>query len=146
MSNFCACQVFLQPSCSGAWVDISGKAASVAVDGGEFDIGEIKLFGEDHPQVDVGKHARLTLTFRAKYTEAALEPYALIQAAYDNYCDHSMCVRYIPLGDTVGNKVYTTISGILVSPVYPAGDAATPDPTTIEFSITCPRIEISNVV
>lgn len=144
--NFCKAKVYLQASCSGVWTDISGKAASVSVDGGEFDVGEIKVFGEDYPQVDVGKPSRITVTVKALYTENASEPYEIIKTAYETFCDHGICVRWIPLGDTAGNKQFTTVSGVLLSPVYPAGDASTPDPTTIEFAVTCPKIEESVVV
>jgi len=138
--------VELQALCSGAWVDISKLAASVAVDGGDFDIGEIKLFGEDHPSVAVGKHNRMNVTIRALYTEDALEPYELVKTAYETYCDHGICARWTPLGDgTPGNNIFTTISGVLTTPVYPAGDASSADPCVIEFTITCPRIEESAV-
>lgn len=145
-SNFCRAEVFLQPLCSGSWTEISQLGASVAVDGGEFDIGEVKVFGADYPVVAVGKPGRINVTVRALYTEVVSEAYELVKTAYETFCDHALCLRWIPLGSTVGNKVFTTVSGILTNPVYPGGEAATPDPTTIEFTVTCQRIDESNVV
>jgi len=145
-SNFCKAELFLQPGCTGDWEDITGDGASVAVDGGETSVGEIFTFGKNYPIVLDGKPGRINVTARVAYTEAADEATELLRAAYETNCDRSMCIRWVPRGSTGGNKMFTTVSGILISAPYPGGEANSPDPTTIEFTITCPRIEVADVV
>lgn len=144
-TNFCRADVYFQVACSGAWNPITGRSA-VAVAGGAVAIGEAYIFDSPHPVLVDGKHGPHTVTARILYTETAGETTELVQAVYEADCDRAACLRWIPLGTTAGNKRYTTVSGILISPVYPQGDAGVPDPTMVEIVITCSDITVDRVV
>lgn len=146
MSNFCRAKVYVQPDCTGIWNDISEEGAAVSVDGGEVGIGEEFFFGLDYPVLAGGKPGRVNVTVRAQYTEDATEVTEVVRAIYEGGCDRDICVRWVPLGETVGNKQYTTVSGILTTPVWPGGEASSADITMIEFTVTCPTIDVDDVV
>lgn len=146
VSNFCKAKVEVQPSCTGVWTDISGEGAAVAWDGGGVMYGKAHAFGEDAPMLAPGKTDEVTVTIRAHYTEGADEFTELFRAAYENECDHGMCVRWTPLGATVGNKQYTTISGFVIKPVWPAGAAGSADITMSEGVVVCADIAVDDAV
>ena len=145
MSNFCKCKVYMQPNCGGSWIDISGKSASVNVEGGDREMAETNLFGTDHPVVTTGKHSAYQVTCRVLYTEVADEPYDRLRGIMASGCDAGLCLRYVPLGDTSGNWQYTTVSGKLMNAPLPGGDVDTVESTMIEFKVVCSDIEKDTV-
>jgi len=143
--NFCAADLYIDPGCIDSFTDISGRGASVAWDGGEVASAEQHVFSDDYPKVESGKPGMVTVTCKVMYSEGAGEATELLRAVYEAGCDRSVCVRWIPLGTTSPNKRYTTVSGILISPTWPQGEAGAADITLIEFKVVCPTINVDDV-
>lgn len=145
MSNFCSAKVEIQPDCAGAWTDVSGNGAAVSWDGGEVKYGVQHTFDGDVPKLASGKPGEVTITFRACYSEAAGEVTELVRTIYEAGCDRDLCFRWTPLGATVGNKQYTTVSGFLITPTWPQGDAENADTTMIEFKVVAATVTVADV-
>jgi len=139
--------LYIQPLCSGEWHKISDNTASVSVDGGEVALGVDYTFGRKHPILTDGKPSEINVTCRVLYTEANDEATELVRAVYERDCsERGLCVRWIPRGATAGNKQYTTVSGIVLKPVYPGGEAGEAALTGTEFSVTCTHVLTEDVV
>lgn len=144
--NFCNARLYIDPGCIDSWTNISGRGAAVNWDGGEVASAEQHVFDDDYPKVDTGKPGMVTVTCKAMYSEGAAEATELLRGVYEGGCPRDLCVRWIPLGDTAPNKRYTTLSGILITPVWPQGDAGAADITLIEFKVVCPTVFVDDVV
>lgn len=126
-----------------AWTDVSGFSNSVKVDGGERAIGEFFTVDGDTPILTAGKRSALTVTVAAVYTEAGSDPYALAVAAYEDCTP--LYVRWSPKGGNATNFQFTTSSGFVTQPVYPAGAADSGDPISIEVAVQVASITKSVV-
>ena len=146
VSNFCDAAVGIQPGCAGAFTDITGLGAAVAVAGGDVMFGVSHAYGEDAPFVVGGKTNPYVVTFRYHYTEGAGETFELVRAIREGGCNRKLCGKWAPKGETAPNFVFTTTSGILTRFTYPAGSAADAAITMGEFDITCPGIDTSPAV
>lgn len=134
----------LQMSTSGsAWTDISGFANSVAVSGGDRDIGALNTMTGDTPILAAGKRNALDVTVKAAYTENASEPHVVATTAYET--PSSLYLRWAPSGSSSGKKLFTTSAGIVKSPVYPQGGADSGDPVTVDITITVASITASTI-
>jgi hypothetical protein len=145
--NFCRATVELQPACTGSWINISGDAASVAVDGGEISSAEQNVFGSKFPIVAAGKPGSIDVTVTAVYTEVPSGVADIIRTAYETgACDQTLCLRWSPGGGDVGDLLYTTVSGFLTSHPYVGGDANAADISLVTLTVKCQRIETTTIV
>jgi hypothetical protein len=116
------------------WTDISGYSNMVQVAGGERQSAEFFTADGDTPIFTVGKRGTFDLTVNCVFVEPhSSTPAETIRSAYEGATD--LYVRWVPAGNTTGNARYTAGPGKILSPVYPAGDASTPDPIALEFTI-----------
>jgi len=116
------------------WVDISGFANSVSVDGGERAIGEFFTAEGDTPIVTSGKRGLLEITIKAVYTEDAADaPYIMAQTAYDNHTN--LRVRWSPKGGNIGDFRFTADDAPIIGPVFPQGSADSADAIPIEIKL-----------
>ena len=115
------------------YTDISGYSNKVEIGGGERMSGEFFTADGDTPILTVGKRGSFDIGANVLYSEGAQAPYLTIKDAYENATQ--IYLRWAPAGNTVGNKRYTAGPGYILSPVYPAGDASSPDPIACEFTI-----------
>ena len=119
----------------GAWTDISGWGATVAVGGRERQVGEIYSHDGDHAIVGRGKLQPLDVTVRAIYTDGGLDPYAIVLPALENHT--VLQVRWSPYGGQAGEKQYTTDAthSHVTSCPAPSGEAGSGDPIMLEFMV-----------
>lgn len=129
---------------SAGWTDISGFANSVAVSGGDRDIGALKTLSGDTPIIAGGKRNPLDVTVKVAYTEGATEPHVVATNVYEA-SGSSLYLRWAPSGSSAGKKLFTTSAGIVKSPVYPQGGADSGDPVTVDITITVASITPSTM-
>jgi len=120
---------------SGAWTDFSGWGTSIAVSGGERNLGEAYTFEGDTAIIGIGKQKPYTITVRAIYTEGVSDPYALLLAAFQAH--NVVQVRWSPFGGDTNEKRYTTHASYsyISAMLPPQGEAASGDPITFEFTV-----------
>lgn len=118
---------------SASNVDASGYSNKVEVGGGERAYGEFFTADGDTPILTVGKRSSFELTMNVVYTEGAGHPFEMTMSAYENATGFYM--RWSPKGGGSGDWLFTSGVGYILSPVYPGGDASTPDVVTIEFTL-----------
>jgi hypothetical protein len=129
----------------GAWTDISGWGATVAVSGRERQAGEGFTHDGDRAIVGHGKLQPLDVTVRAIYTEGGLDPYAIVLPALENHA--VLQVRWSPYGGQAGEKQYTTNlthSHVINCPA-PSGEAGSGDPVMLEFTVRTSDIASADV-
>jgi len=126
-----------------AWVEISGYAGMVSVDGGERITGAAYTADGDTAIIKAGKRAPLTVTARVVYTEISNEGYDEANDAYE--AGSAFYLRWSPGGGASGDLGYTTSSGIIKQPVYPAGDVESGDPITVELVVECASVTESSI-
>jgi hypothetical protein len=119
----------------GAWTDFSGWGCSVAVSGGERQVGDAYTFDGDTAIIGIGKQQPYTVTVRAVYTEAAPDPYNILLAAFQAH--NVVRVRWSPWGGDLGEKRYTTHAqySYITAMLPPQGEAGSGDPITFEFTV-----------
>lgn len=120
------------------WVDVSGFANSVGVDGGERATAEFFTVGGDTPIVTAGKRGFLGVTVKAVYTEAGSDAYAMGMAAYEN--NSPLYLQWCPKGSGLGAFVFTTSIGRVTKPTYPQGAADSAEAIQFELGISCGSI------
>jgi len=117
------------------WVDLSGHGASVAVGGGEREVGEQLTFGADTPIVKGGARNAVELTVKYIYTEEEGDPFLLLEEQHtDNYGE--LYCQYQAKDDGLW---YKTGAGILVKPGYPQGEPSG-DVVLSEFAMKCAEL------
>lgn len=129
-----------------SWSDISGQAATVTVEGGDYGVGEqMTAEGAEAVVVPSGKRAPVTVTCNALYTETAQEAWALVRARYEGD-DPTIWLRWSPKGGAVGESRLTCAVGgaaaavPIVSCNLPEMDAGSEDPALFEFSVRAPGL------
>lgn len=127
-----------------AWVDISGQAATVNVDGGDVGVAtQHTAEGAEAIVMSSQKAAPRTVTVRSVYTEAAGEAFATVWAAYAG-ADKRIYLRWSPAGGANGDFQYTcAVGGVAASvPIatctLPELDAGGEDVALFEFSVMAP--------
>jgi hypothetical protein len=126
-----------------AWTDISGFANKVQVGGGERSSAEYYTADGDTPIFTTGKRGSFDITVSAAYTEGAAEPAEIFRNAYEN--STQVWLRWSPKGGGSGSNMYTGGPGVVLTPVYPQGDASSADVIALDFTIKTLNIEKSTV-
>ena len=115
------------------WTDISGFSNKISVGGGERQSAEFFTADGDTPIFTVGKRGTFEIGGNCVYTEGAGEGFEMLRAAYENAT--AIYIRWSPKGGASGQARYTSGVGSILTPVYPQGDASTPDTLAVEFTI-----------
>lgn len=133
------CKIELSDDDGSSWIDISGFANSLSIDGGDRQMGEFFTCDGETPIVTYGKRNMLTITINAVYTEgAADEPF--IMAATADAAHAALLVKWSPAGGGVGDFEFESSDAYLVSPVYPQGAADSPDAIALDIVFSCSTI------
>ena len=125
------------------WTDISGFASSVTVDGGERATGVKYTFDGDTAILRSAKRGPLTVTMNIAYTEGASDPTEVIRAIYEAGSDYYL--RWSPKGGDSSEFLYTTDAGIIKQPLYPGGEAESPEPVMVNIVLETPKVTKSAV-
>jgi hypothetical protein len=130
----------------GAWTDISGWGATVAVSGRDRQVGEGFTHDGSHAIVGHGKLQPLDVTVRIVYTEGGIDPYAIVLPPLENHTVFQ--VRWSPYGGQAGEKQYTTnlTHSHVISCPAPSGEAGSGDPIMLEFTVRTSDIVDSEIV
>lgn len=121
-----------------AWNDASGFSNTVTIAGGDRLTAESFTADGEYPIVTTSKRTSMDVTMRCLYTEGGSDPYETLRQAYENGTD--LYLRWSPKGGTTGDFQFTTPAGIVMSPMYPTGDAGVPDAIAIEVTIKIPYV------
>jgi hypothetical protein len=145
VQEFFEAMVEVRPA-GGAWTDISGWGATVAVSGRERQVGEGFTHDGDHAIIGVGKLQPADVTVRCVYTEGGLDPYAIVLPPLENHT--VLQVRWSPYGGQVGEKQYTTnlTHSHVINCPPPAGEAGSGDPIMLEFTVRTSDIAAASIV
>ena len=130
--SFVKAQVWVSPDGS-AWTNVSGHGASVAVGGGERDVGEQNTFDGYKPIVKGGDRKATEVTVKFVYTEEDSEPCDVCETAHDSD-DTEFWVQYQVKSS---GKWFKTGAGILANLVYPQGEAGKGEVILSEFVVKC---------
>lgn len=118
---------------SSSNVDASGYSNKVEIGGGERAYGEFFTADGDTPILTIGKRSSFELTMNVVYTEGTGHPFEMTMNAYENAS--ALYMRWSPKGGASGDWMFTSGIGYILSPIYPGGDASTPDVVTVEFTL-----------
>jgi len=140
--GFKDCKVETSPD-NSVWTDRSGFASSVAIDGGERATGVKYTFDGDTAILRSAKRGPLTITVGIAYTEGASDAVEVIRAIYEAGSD--FYVRWSPKGGDSAEFLYTSAAGIVKQPMYPGGEAESPDPVMVDFVLETPSVTKSAV-
>ena len=140
--GFGDCKIETSPNDSD-WTDVSGFSSTVALDGGERATGMKFTFDGDTAILRRGKRNPLTVTVNLAYTEGGSDPVEVIRAIYEAGSD--FYVRWSPKGGDSTEFLYTTGVGTVKQPVYPFGDAESPDPVMVDLVLETPVVTKSAV-
>lgn len=140
--SFGDCKVEISPDNSN-WADISGFSSTVSLDGGERATGVKFTFDGDTAILRSGKRGTLTVTINLAYTEGGSDPVETVRAIYEAGSDYY--VRWSPKGGDSTEFLYTTDAGVVKQPLYPFGDAESPDPVMTDLVLETPKVTKSAV-
>lgn len=140
--SFRDCKIEISTNGS-VWDDVSGFANTVTISGGDRLTAESFTADGEYPIVTTSKRSSIDVSMRCLYTEGGSDPYEVLRAAYENGTD--LYLRWSPAGGTSGDFQFTTPAGIVMSPMYPTGDAGVPDAIAIEVTIKVPVVTKSVV-
>jgi len=134
------CPAYVEWNTTGTtWTSMGPWAASVAVSGGDRQIGEQFTFDGDTAILRGGKRGPIDVTVRFVYTETATDPFLDILDSYDDTCGGQLNIRFAPAGNTAGNYQYTTNTGTdmtqIVNLSYPQGEAGPGDVVMCEVTV-----------
>lgn len=120
----------------GAWTDMCGEANSIS--GSGFDrqaSADFFTYCGDTPIVLQGKRNSGEVTIHMAVTEGASDPFVVAMNA--QLTKGSMFrVRWVPKGNTVGNRRYSTDAGsFITSSPFPFGEAGSADIVAIDITI-----------
>lgn len=131
---------------NSSFTDISGVSNKVEISGGEREVSDTFTAGTDTPIVLSGRRASLDITSNILWTAdtAATDAEQIVRAAYE--AATSFYIRWMPKGELSGTALYTSTGvGVITTPMYGFGDAASADPMLIEFTCKVPYITASTV-
>jgi hypothetical protein len=100
--------------------DITSYVNSIEVSGGEREIVEEHVLGEQNPLVSPGRPAAINVAMRVLYTETGGEPAALLQSWYENNTQIYVCL--MPKGKTAPNRQYLG-QGYVTNPFIPPANS-----------------------
>jgi len=132
-------------NCAG-WLDISGSSNQLSGVEQTRISGETYSFDGDTAIIQGGKREPMELVVQSVYTETALETFEAARAAFETAgCGARMCLRWSPAGGAIGDALYTTPRGILVSFTYPPIDATAGGPILAGFTLKVSEVTHSVV-
>lgn len=145
--SFQACDA--EYSTGTSWVSFRDALTSVAESGGERQIAETFVSGEDTPLVTSGKRAGKEVTFRYVYSEAgttgATGLFEILRGVYETDGGGTFYARWVPKGTDTGQFLFTTCTATdgthLVNMTYPAGEIGSADLIMGEFTLRARYIE-----
>jgi hypothetical protein len=122
-------------NCVG-WADISGSSQALSgLDQSRITDQAYTLDG-DGAIVTSGKKEPMELVVEIVYTETAGEAFELVRAVWEApACGGRMCLRWSPGGGDIGDALYTTDRGYLISFTYPPLDATAGGPIMAGFTL-----------
>lgn len=128
------------------FVDFSGYAGTVTIDGGDHMTSEFYTFDGNLPIITLGKIEPIEITVTVAYDEAAAGPYPVLLPYW--LAGSSIGLKWSPKGlisGTTGEWVYTSVFGNskIMSLGYPGGEASSADPITLDMVIRCGSITTS---
>lgn len=130
--SFKDCKIELSSNGS-SWTDASGFSNKVEIGGGERQHAEFFTADGDTPILTVGKRSSFEVSANVVYTEGGAEPFEMVRAAYEGAT--TLYLRWSPKGGGVGTFQFTAGPGFVLTPIYPGGDASTPDVLAVEFTL-----------
>jgi hypothetical protein len=143
--SFKDCEVKYTTDGGTTWTDASGFASVVTVSGGERNSAEAYTFDGDVAIIGKGKRAPLNVTATVIYTEGSTDPFSVLLPYYQ--AGSSVGLRWTPRGlsSASGEWVYTsTYTGsVFKSLSYPAGEANSANPLTVQVTVLTPSIATS---
>jgi len=125
------------------WVDYSGFASTVTLDGGERATGVKYTFDGDTAILRSAKRGPLRLIVNFAYTEGASDLTEIARPIYEAGSD--FYVRYSPKGGDSTEFLYTSDAGIIKQPLYPGGEAESPDPVMVDLVLETPKVTKSAI-
>jgi hypothetical protein len=126
------------------FVDISGFANAVGPDGGERLTGKAYTADTDYSIITSGKRDGITVKVKVVYTEVAVDPYAVVKAAYESATP--LYLRWSPAGGDFGNVTFTTAPGFVTTlPYVGVADVANGEALTVEFDILAAYIATGRI-
>jgi hypothetical protein len=138
------CKIELSDDDGSSWIDISGFANSLSIDGGDRQMGEFFTCDGELPIITYGKRNMITITINCVYTEgAADEPY--IMAALADEGHNPLLVKWSPAGGGSGDFEFESGPAYITSPVYPQGAADSPDAIALDIALSCGAITRATV-
>lgn len=144
-SNFTDASIYVSIN-GAAFVDICGEASSITVTGGDRSVSEFFTACGDTPVVLTGKRSKIQVALKVAYTEGNADTWAIVKQAYENK-GMIFQLRWIPRGNAVGNKRFTTdpVYSFVTSHPYPGGEVESPDATQFDVMIETSKIIPDNV-
>ena len=140
--SFGDCKV--EASSNGSdWVDYSGFMSTVTIDGGERATGVKYTFDGDTAILRSAKRGLLTITVNFVYTEGASDLVEVARPIYEASSD--FYIRYSPKGGASTEFLFTSDAGIIKQPIYPSGEAESPDPVMVALILETPKVTKSAV-
>lgn len=129
-----------------SWVDISGVASTVSVDGGDVKVGnQHTAEGAEALVVSGNKVDPRTVTVKSVYTEVDGEAFDTVWERYSG-ADKTIYLRWSPKGGAIGDVRFTCAVGgdaaavPIVSCTLPELDVSSEDVALFEFSVMTPGI------
>ena len=134
--SFYKAVVFISDDVGVSWNDITGYSASVAVSGGERNIGEQNTGDGVTPIVKGGDRAGTEVTVRFVYTEGAdPEPFESLRAVHES-AGGAIEIQWAPSGG--GATIwFHSDAAILKNLTYPGGEHGTGEVVMCEFVVAC---------
>lgn len=144
---------YIQYSTGTAWVAFDDALTSVAESGGERQMADTFVSGEDTPLVTSGKRAAKDVTVRYVYSEAgttgATGMFEILRGVYETAGGGTFYVRYAPRGNVTGYFLFTTNTGTdgthLSNMTYPSGEIGSAELIMGEFTVHTRNVAKSTV-
>lgn len=126
------------------FLDMSNYDSKLEMSGGNRQLAESFVFGQDYALVSEGKRAHIDLKLSQLYTEDAGGPEENIRIAYENGA--SVVIRWTAKGKVTGNYLFTSDPGFLQEPPYPHGEAGSAKEVLLVTTFYVPRVTKTVVV
>lgn len=144
--TFKDCKVEFSTDGSTTWVDCSGFATEVAIDGGERITANAYTFDGDVAIIGKGKREPVSITATMVYTEGATDAFSQLMPYFESTAgSSSISLRWTPKGlitGTTGENQFTSqyAGSVLKHIEYPNGSAESADPVVIRVVVESPAI------
>lgn len=119
------------------YIDISGFAKVVTVEGGERNSGQYYTADGDTAIIKGGKRVPVTVTYNIAYTAQTADPYDLIRDEHFTAGGGDVMLRFSPGGGATGDFQYVTNvnNHVLKNIIDPQGDVEPGDIITIDIIV-----------